>query len=121
MLALWLLLWADPASFEALFRSGLTALNQNQLSSAQTQLEAASKLKPSDAQVWLALAQTYRKLKLEPDAGTAIGKAEALAGNNALTLHALAQLHREAGHFGKAASFEARYAELTPADDSAAP
>ena len=48
MLALWLLLWADPASFEALLRSGLTALNQNQFSTAQTQLEAASKLKPND-------------------------------------------------------------------------
>jgi tetratricopeptide (TPR) repeat protein len=121
MLALLLLLWADPASFEALFRSGLTALNQNQFSTAQTQLEAASKLKPNDPQVWLALAQTYRKLKREPAAEAAIGKAEALAGNNALALHALAYLHSEAGNFGKAASFEARYAELTPGDESAAP
>ena len=121
MLALFLLLWADPASFEALFRSGLTALNQNQFSAAQTQLEAASKVKPNDPQVWLALAQTYRKLKREPAAEAAVGKAETLAGNNAVALHALAYLHSEAGNFGKAASFEARYAELTPADESAAP
>jgi tetratricopeptide (TPR) repeat protein len=121
MLALWLLLWADPASFEALFRSGLTALNQNQFSTAQTQLEAASKLKPNDPQVWLALAQTYRKLKRETASEAAVGKAEALAGNNALALHALAYLHSEAGNFGKAAAFEARYAELTPADENAAP
>ena len=120
MLALLLLLWADPASFEALLRSGLTALNQNQFITAQTQLEAASKLKPDDPQVWLALAQTYRKLKREPAAEAAIGKAEALAGNNALSLHALAYLHSEAGNFSKAASFEARYAELTPGDESAA-
>jgi superkiller protein 3 len=121
MLALLLLLWADPASFEVLLRSGLTALNQNQFSTAQTQLEAASKLKPDDPQVWLALAQTYRKLKREPAADAAVGKAEALAGNNALALHGLAYLHSEAGNFGKAASFEARYAELTPGDESAAP
>jgi tetratricopeptide (TPR) repeat protein len=121
MLALWLLLWADPASFEALLRSGLTALNQNQFSTAQTQLEAASKLKPNDPQVWLALAQTYRKLKREPAAEAAVGTAEALAGNNAVALHGLAYLHSEAGNFGKAASFEERYAELTPADESAAP
>ncbi len=70
-------------------------------------MEAASKLKPNDPQVWLALAQTYRKLKREPAAEAAIGKAEALAGNNALSLHALAYLHSEAGNFGKAASFEA--------------
>src|ERR1700722_17452381 len=121
MLALLLLFWADPASFEALFRSGWTALNQNQCSTAQTQLEAASKLKPNDPQVWLALAQTYRKLKREPAAEAAIGKVGALAGNNAVTLHPLAYLHSEAGNFGKAASFEARYAELTPSDAAAVP
>ena len=120
-LAILLLLWADPASFEALLRSGLTALSHNQLSTAQTQLEAASKLKPDDAEVWLALAQTYRKLKREPAADLAIAKAEALAGNNAVALHALAYFHSEAGNFGKAARFEARYAELTPGDESAAP
>ena len=44
-----------------------------------------------------------------------------LAGNNALALHALAYFHSETGNFAKAASFEARYAELTPRDEAAVP
>lgn len=122
MLALVLFLfWADPASFESLLRSGLLALNQNQLSTARTQLEAASKLKPASPEVWLALAQTYRKLKQNSSAESAIRKAEARAGNNAVALHGLAFFHSEVGHYGKAAAFEARYADLAPQDASAAP
>jgi tetratricopeptide (TPR) repeat protein len=112
--------WADPVSFESLLRSGLLALNQNQLATARTQLEAASRLKPKSAEVWLALAQTYRKLKRDPASQAAIRKAEALAGNNAVALQALAYFHREGGNYAKAASFEARYAELTPRDSEAA-
>jgi hypothetical protein len=46
MLVLLLLLFADPASFDAVFRAGLTAPSQNQLAAARGQLETASKLKP---------------------------------------------------------------------------
>ncbi len=122
MLALLLLLfWMQPDSFESLLRSGLMALNQNQLDTARTQLEAASSLKPGDPQVWLALAQTYHKLKREPASQAAIRKAEALAGNNAVVLHALAYYYSETANYRKAASFEARYAELAPQDAAAVP
>lgn len=121
MLALLLLLFADPNSFETVFRAGLTALSQNQLSAARAQLESASKLKPDDARVWLALAQTYRKLKAEASSQAAIAKAESLAGNDPATLHGLAYLYSESANFEKAALFEARYAGLSPGDPNAAP
>lgn len=119
MLALLLLLFADPASFDAVFRAGLTALSQNQLAEARDQLETASKLKPADPRVWLALAQTYRKLKEDASSQAAIAKAEFLAGDDPATLHGLAFLYSETGSYEKAASFEARYAGLTPDDPNA--
>ena len=121
MLALLLLLFADATSFETTFRAGLTALSQNQLATAQAQLEAAAKLKPGDARVWLALAQTYRKLKQDASSQAAIAKAESLAGNDPATFHGLAFLYTESGNFEKAALFEARYAGLVPNDRNAAP
>lgn len=121
MLALLLLLLADPSSFETAFRAGLTALSRNQLAAAQVQLETASKLKPGDPRVWLALAQTYHKLKQDASSQAAIAKAESLAGNDPATLHGLAFLYSETGDYKKAASFEARYAGLAPNDPNAAP
>lgn len=120
MLVLLFLLWADPASFESVFRAGLTALSHNELGTAQVQLETASQLRPSDPRVWLALAQTYRKLKQDTPSQAAIAKAESLAGNDPTTLHGLAFLYSETGNFEKAASFEARYAGLEPNDPTAA-
>jgi tetratricopeptide (TPR) repeat protein len=119
MLALLFFLWADPASFEAVYRAGLTALNQNQLPTAQAQLETASKLKPGDPRVWLALAQTYRKLDKDAPFHAAIAKAESLAGNDPVALHGLAFFYSEMGKYEKAASFEAHYASLTPQDPNA--
>ena len=119
MLALLLLLFADPVSFDSAFRAGLTALRQNQLAEARVQLEAASKLKPTDPRVWLALAQTYRKLKEDASSLAAISRAESLAGNDTATLHGLAFLYSETGNYEKAASFEARYAGLASNDPNA--
>ncbi len=121
MLPLLFLLLADPNSFDTALRAGLTALSQNQLATAEVQLEAASKLKPGDPRVWLALAQTYHKLKQSAACEASIAKAESLAGNDSATLHGLAFLYSETGNYGKAASFEARYAGLTPNDPNAAP
>jgi len=119
MLALLFFLWADTASFEAAFRAGLTALDQNQLSTAQAQLETASRLKPGDPRVWLALAQTYLKLHQDAPSEKAIAKAESLAGNDPVTFHALALFYTETGKYDRAASFEARYAALAPQDPNA--
>ena len=70
---IWLLLVLFAGQFETTFRAGLLALNENNLTVAESQLETASQLQPRDPRVWLALAQTYRKLHKSPAAETAAG------------------------------------------------
>ena len=98
-----LLLWAGQTSFETLFRSGLAALQDNQVATAQAQLEAASKLKPDNPHVWLALAHTYHKLDKAAAAEAAIGKAASLAGNDPTVLKGLALFYSETGQYEQAA------------------
>ena len=59
----WLFLVLFAGQFESTFHAGLTALNNNNLALAESRLEAASQLEPRNARVWLALAQTYWKLR----------------------------------------------------------
>lgn len=121
MLPLFLLLmWAGQPSFETLLRSGLVELQENHLAAARAQLEAASKLKPDNPQVWLALGHTYHKLDKPEAAESAIGKAAALAGNDPVALKGLALFYSETGDYRKAAEFSARLARLRPEDAGAA-
>ncbi len=92
-----LLFLAHAASFEELLRSGLTALAKNDLAAAQTRLEAASKLQPGNAQVWLGLAQTYRKMGRPALAGSAAGRAESLGRDNDVVLRGLLLYYAESG------------------------
>ena len=50
---------APGVTFEDSFRAGLVALQNNDLKAAETNLETAQKLQPSNGRVWIALAQTY--------------------------------------------------------------
>ena len=111
MLWLVLLLFADQ--FEGAFRAGLVALNNNDLVLAESQLESASKLQPNDSRVWLALAQTYWKLRKLSAAQDAAKKAESLAKEPAI-LEGLALYYAEAANYDRAAELEARYAETKP-------
>jgi len=99
---IWLFVALFAGQFETAFRAGLVALNENNLTVAESQLEAASQLEPNDARVWLALAQTYRKLHKLPSAQTAAEKAEVLATDPVL-IHGLALYYSEAANYGKAA------------------
>lgn len=110
---LWLVLLLFASQFEVAFRAGLIALNNNDLGVAESKLESASKLRPRDARVWLALAQTYSKLQKLPAAQTAAKKAEALATEPSIW-EGLALYYSEAANYGKAAELEARYAETAP-------
>ena len=103
MLPVLLLLFANPAAFDELLRSGLIALNKNDLATAQKQLEAASKMQPGRAEVWLGLAQTYWKQQQPKLAETAAAKAEPLAAENPAILRGLALYYSEAGQSAKAA------------------
>ena len=98
---MWLLLVLFAGQFETTFHAGLVALNENKLTLAETQLETASQLQPGDARVWLALAQTYRRLQKAPAAQTAAEKAEALASDGPV-LQALALYYSEAANYPKA-------------------
>jgi tetratricopeptide (TPR) repeat protein len=118
VLALFLLL-AAPATFEETFRAGLLALQRNDLTAAETNLEAAAKLAPANGRVWVALSQTYWKLKQSVKADAAAAKAESLAPGDALVLKSLAIYYGESGRALKAAGAQARYAELVPQDAAA--
>jgi tetratricopeptide (TPR) repeat protein len=99
---IWLFVVLFAGQFETTFHAGLVALNQNNLGVAEAQLESASKLEPRDARVWLALAQTYRRLDKTAQAQAAAGNAEAFA-SNAATLKGLALYYSEAADFAKGA------------------
>jgi len=120
MLALFFLLFlSGQPAFENLLRSGLAALQENHLASAQSDLEAAAKLKPDNPEVWLALAHTYHRLNRKAATESAIAKAASLAGNDPTALKGLALFYSETGNLAQAAEFSARLARLTPDDPDA--
>jgi tetratricopeptide (TPR) repeat protein len=114
-----LLLLAVSATFEESFRTGLLALQRNDLTAAETNLEAAAKLAPGNGRVWVALSQTYWKLKANGKADAAAAKAEALAPRDPLVLSSLAIYYAESGRVLKSAEAQARYSALVPQDASA--
>jgi Flp pilus assembly protein TadD len=107
-------------SFEDEFRRGLLALNGNDLAQARQCLESASRLKPENALVWAALAQTYLRAKDKALGDEAAAKASRLATADSPVLHALAMYYSETGEFAKAADAERRYASSQVADPQAA-
>jgi tetratricopeptide (TPR) repeat protein len=109
----WFLLLFFADAFDAAYRAGLAALDSNDLRAAESRLESASKIDPRNAGVWLALAQTYRKLEKTQAAQAAAGTAESLAKEPAV-LHGLAIFYSEASDFAKAAQLEGRYARSDP-------
>jgi tetratricopeptide (TPR) repeat protein len=120
MFAVWvLLLLAQSPSFEAALRTGLEALEHNDLAGARVSLESAEKLRPDQPEVWLALAQTYWKLHDSKLAGSAAEKAEHLAPGYPIVLKALSLFYTEIGNFEKAAECAAGYASKTHADPGA--
>jgi Flp pilus assembly protein TadD len=118
VLALLLLLAASP-TFEDSFRAGLLALQRNDLNAAESSLEAAAKLAPGNGRVWVALAQTYSKLREQNKADAAESKAAKLASSDPVALHTLAIYYSESGQTLKAARTEAKYAALVERDAAA--
>jgi len=99
----WLFLVLFAGQFESNFRDGLTALNENNLTLAESQLEAALQLQPENARVWLALAQTYWKLHKEPLAQTAAHNAQIWGSEDPVVLHALSIFYSETADYSNAA------------------
>ena len=113
------LLFAQSPSFEGALRTGLEALQHNDLASARVSLESAAKMRPDQPQVWLALAQTYLKLHESKLAESAAEKAEQLSPGDSLVLKALSLFYSESGNYEKAAECAAGYALKTHADHEA--
>jgi tetratricopeptide (TPR) repeat protein len=84
-------------SFDTAFRDGLIALQRNDLSAAKTSLESAAGIEPRNGKVWVALAQTYRKLNDNEQAEAAATKASVLAAGDPLILQSLAIYYSESG------------------------
>src|ERR1017187_2172869 len=80
-------------SFEDEFRQGLLALSANDVAQARQRLENASRLKPENAMVWAALAQTYLRGKDTTLANEAAGRASHLAPADSPVQHALAMFY----------------------------
>jgi tetratricopeptide (TPR) repeat protein len=119
------LLWAlagtlAAQSFEDEFREGLMALSGRDLAQARQHLESASRLKPDNAMVWAALAQTYLRGKETELANQAAARATRLAPPDSPAQHALAMFYSETGDFASAASAERQYASSKDADPQAA-
>ncbi len=106
-------------SFEAEFHRGLLALNGNDLAQARQSLENASRLKPDNALVWAALAQTYLHSKETKPANEAAQRAATLAPADPAVEHALALFYSETGDFKQAADWERRFAASSAADPQA--
>jgi tetratricopeptide (TPR) repeat protein len=98
----WLFLVLCATQFDTTFQAGLIALNQNNLTVAESKLSEASRLEPRDARVWLALAQTYWKLHQPEPAQAAAAKVETLTTDTTV-LRGLAVFYSETADYAKAA------------------
>ncbi len=113
----WLYILLFAGQFETSFHDGLIALNHNNLALAETRLEAAVQLEPHNPQVWLALAQTYWRLREPARARTAARNAEQFA-DTAVVLHALSVFYSETADSGKAANLLEAAIRRNPYDES---
>ena len=115
-----LLLFAGTAqSFDSAYRAGLIALGQNKLAEAESNLQTAAKLAPSNARVWAALAETWAKMGKTNDADHAAEKAESFGSADSLVSHALAIYYSQTSRPLKAAQLESKYAVANPSDAAA--
>ena len=118
----YVILWlAASTTFEQSYRAGLHALQANQLTEARSNLENAAKVEPGKSRVWLALAQTYWKLRETGKADEAAEKAARLASGDAQVLKFLAVYYSETERWLRAGDFQAEYAAAAPGDRDALP
>jgi tetratricopeptide (TPR) repeat protein len=113
----WLYILLFAGQFDISLHDGLIALNQNNLALAESRLEAAAQLEPHNPQAWLALAQTYWKLREPARARAAARNAEEF-GDSAVILHALSVFYAETADSARAASLLEAAIRRNPYDES---
>lgn len=114
-----IVLLAGQADFEARYVAGLKALNNLDLTTAQADLLAASHLQPANPRVWVALSQTYLRLRKTALANDAASKAEKFGAEDPVTLRLLAVFYSEQNNFARAADIEVRCAAKDREDEMA--
>ncbi len=119
MLCAVLLLLAATPEFDASFRTGLLALQRDDLNAAAVSLGEAARLEPRNGRVWVALAQTYWKLHDNAKASESAAKAAAFSPADGLVLSSLAVYYSESGQLLKAAEAQAKYSATVPRDAAA--
>jgi len=107
----------QASNFDDEFRQGLLALQKNDLFQAEKLLENASRLNPSNALVWSALASTYLQEKDTAKAGDAATNAAKFGADNPIVQRSLAMFYSQAGDFSKAAEWQRRYIETKTPDN----
>ena len=102
-------------------KGGLVALKEGELSKAQRELEAAEQQEPTNAYIWVSLAQTYLRLGQLEKAESAATKGQELAGQDTVIAHALgifyfeyAQVLLRKEDFGQAAAVVSKALETDP-------
>ena len=101
-------------AFADTYRAGLMDLQRGDLTSAQANLEAASRQSPRDGRVWVALSQTYWRLHKESEADEAASKAATLAPEDVAVLQGLSIYYSETKQTLKAARATAKWAAKVP-------
>ena len=104
---------------QQLFKSGLLALQRNDLAAAHTDLQSAATLEPLNARVWVALSQTLWKQNELTRAEDTAQKALNLAGQDSAVWRSLVIYYSESGQLRKAAEAQARFASLNASDTRA--
>ncbi len=120
MILLFLLLFSDPAQFQARMQQGVAALDRGDLRAAHDSFQAATKLNQENAAAWMMLAQTLARQNDVQAARQAAAKAETLGSADPKILQALANFY--AGvvpDLLKAAQLGERYAAKVPDDPMA--
>ncbi len=107
----------QASNFDDEFRQGLLALQKNDLVQAEKLLGNASRLNPSNALVWSALASTYLHEKDTAKAADAAANAAKFGADNPIVQRSLAMFYSEARDFSTAAEWQRRYIETKKPDN----
>jgi Flp pilus assembly protein TadD len=109
----------SSAAAQALLRSGLVALQQRDLPTAERDLKQAATLMPENPYIWASLAQVYWKEGNKTEAMSSAGRAARYSNGNPRVAHGLAIFYTEAQEFKTAGQLEAVFAASPEADPQA--
>ncbi|MCW5979557.1 MAG: tetratricopeptide repeat protein [Bryobacteraceae bacterium] len=108
-----------PNEAQVRYQLGLVLMRQRKADAAAEHLEAAAKLDPSSALIWLAVAQARLVKADRKGAEEAASRADSLSPNEPLVWRALSMFYAQAGDFAAAAKYESQWTRAAPEDRQA--